>query len=76
MGIDKDGQDTEKQLRAARTLHRIQGTDLYDILVSQVENAETVSALIDQYLDENGEMRTGILPKKREITINDWRNLI
>lgn len=74
MGID--GQDTEKQLRAARTLHRIQGTDLYDILVSQVENAETVSALIDQYLDENGEPRERKVSKERQPPAKDWRSLI
>lgn len=76
MGIDKDGQDTEKQLRAARTLYRIQGTDLYDILVSQVENAETVSALIDQYLDENGEPRERKAFKESNPPAKDWRNLI
>lgn len=76
MGIDKDRQDTEKQLRAARTLYRIQGTDLYDILVSQVENAETVSALIDQYLDENGEPRERKVGKEEKLPGKDWRNLI
>lgn len=76
MGIDKDGQDTEKQLRVARTLHRIQGTDLYDILVSQVENAETVSNLIDRYLDENGEPREGKVSKGKKSPVGDWRNLI
>ena len=74
MGID--GQDTEKQLRAARTLHRIQGTDLYDILVSQVENAETVSALIDRYLDENGEPRERKTAKEEKHPVKDWRSLI
>lgn len=76
MGIDKDGQDKAKQLRAAQTLYRIQGTDLYDILVSQVENAETVSALIDQYLDENGEPRERKASKESKLPVKDWRNLI
>ena len=67
MGIDK---------QAARTLHRIQGTDLYDILVSQVENAETVSALIDRYLDENGEPREREASKESKPPAKDWRNLI
>lgn len=76
MGIDKDGQDKEKQLRAARTLHRIQGTDLYDILVSQVENAETVSALIDRYLDENGEPRVKLQSLRKLEPIRDWKQLL
>lgn len=76
MGIGKDGQDAAKQLRAAQTLYRIQGTDLYDILVSQVENAETVSALIDQYLDENGEPRKRNAAKEEKLPAKDWRNLI
>ena len=76
MGIGKEGQDAAKQLRAAQPLYRIQGTDLYDILVSQVENAETVSALIDQYLDENGEPRKRNAAKEEKLPAKDWRNLI
>lgn len=76
MNMDKDVQDKAKQLRAAQTLYRIQGTDLYDILVSQVENAETVSALIDRYLDENGEPRERKASKERKPSAKDWRNLI
>lgn len=76
MGIDKGGQDTGKQLHAARTLYRIQGTDLYDIFVSQVENAETVSALIDRYLDENGEPRERKAAKEEKLPAKDWRILI
>ena len=76
IGIDKDGQDAAKQLRAARTLYRIQGTDLYDIFVSQVENAETVSNLIDQYLDENGEPRKRNAAKEGKQPVKDWRSLI
>ena len=76
MGIDKDGLDTEKQLRAARTLHRIQGTDLYDILVSQVENAETVSSLIDKYLDGNGESSVKLQSLRKLESIRDWKQLL
>ena len=75
MGIGKDGHDAAKQLRAAQTLYRIQGTDLYDILVSQVENAETVSNLIDQYLDENGEPRKRNTAKEEKLPVKD-RSLI
>ena len=76
MGIGKDGHDAAKQLRAAQTLYRIQGTDLYDILASQVENAETVSNLIDQYLDENGEPRKRNTAKEEKLPVKDWRSLI
>ena len=74
MDIDGAGENEEKQLRAAKTLHRIQGTDLFDIFISQVENAKTVSTLIDKYLDENGELREN-KPMKIK-TISDWRKLI
>lgn len=76
MGIDKNGQDTEKQLRAAKTLHRIQGTDLFDIFVSQVENAELINMLIDRYLI-NGEMLNISSRNFKSENIEwNWKNLI
>lgn len=76
MGVDGTDRDEEKGLRAARTLRHIRGTDLFDIFVSQMENAEAVNALIDRYLDENGLPRTQKTQRKANLPIENWRSLI
>lgn len=76
MGVDGTDRDEEKGLRAARTLRHIRGTDLFDIFVSQMENAEAVNALIDRYLDENGMPRAQKTQKKTNLPIENWRSLI
>ena len=76
MGVDGTDRDEEKGLRAARTLRHIRGTDLFDIFVSQMENAEAVNALIDRYLDENGMPRAQKTQRKANLPIENWRSLI
>lgn len=76
MGVDGSDRDDRKGLRAAKTLHTIRGTDLYDIFVSQVENTEAINELIDRYLDENGNPHRQNSRRKTELSAKDWRSLI
>lgn len=76
MGIDGSEQDERKQLQAAQTLHRIQGTDLFDIFILQMENVDIINNLIDKYLDENGEPREIKLSEGGKQPLKSWRSLI
>lgn len=72
MGLNGADKDEGKKSSAARTLFAIRNTDLFDVFVSQVGNEESVSKLLDEYLDEEGRP----LSPKRERKGIDWRELV
>lgn len=74
MKLNDADKDEGKALHAARTLFAIRHTYLFDIFTSQVENAETISTLMEEYLDENGNP----LPRKKEVKQSacSWQNLL
>ena len=74
MKLNDADKDEEKALHAARTLFAIQHTYLFEIFTSQVENAETINNLMEEYLDENGNP----LPEKKEMKQSafSWKNLL
>lgn len=72
MGLNGADKDEGKKSSAARTLFVIRNTDLFDVFVSQVGNEETVSKLLDEYLDEEGRP----LSPKRERKGIDWWELV
>lgn len=74
MKLNDADKDEEKAFHAAHTLFAIRHTYLYDIFTSQVENAETINNLMEEYLDEIGNP----LPHKKEIKqpAYSWQNLL
>lgn len=74
MKLNDADKDEGKALHAARTLFAIRHTYLFDIFTSQVENAETINNLMEEYLDENGNP----LPVKKETKQSAyfWQSLL
>ena len=62
LNLDGAQMNEEKKCRAAVTLHAIRETDMFELISSQVENKKLIEELIDQYIDNDG----NVLPVKRK----------
>jgi hypothetical protein len=55
VGVLTVATDNEKQIiEAARTIHRLRDTDLFEFITHQVSNLENVERLINDCLDDDG----------------------
>lgn len=61
--------DEETQvIEAAKTIHRIKETDLFEFIINQVSNLDNVERLMNDCLDDNG---TPLLIRKSKWNVND-----
>jgi hypothetical protein len=48
-------EENEKMMRAAETLSKLRGSDLFELIEREVSNTEAIGRLMDDCLDSNGE---------------------